>query len=235
MARKKYSVSVVTYQADMVWGASVAACRINNRCYHSMSVQKVTTGADGEETYEYIKANKEIVRDILAIQPELVTEADIEEGRALRKYFQSWVMRAISDNIKSEFIQTFFTMSNYDEWNSGMAYELGCVAYASKLAEQEQKKDEIAARLSFSSGKYIGDIGERVTVSFEVLRRTYSEHYCSYFFTAITDEGSTIYFCKSTGCLSEGEKYTAKARVKSHRNDGSTQLNYVKIIGVSND
>ena len=239
MRRQKIAAPVTKIETDFVWGAGVAAYRVNNHKFYSLHESasindKIAFGH--LEASEAVVPNLTIIRGILdGTNADVVTQEDIEAGRELRKYFQTWVFRVIKGVLLSEFQKNFLNMSDFDEWDSGMTQYFNYLAYAPELAIKEQAEDRRNNRISGCTGT-VGNVGDRVELNIEVLYTRYSPQWNRYYFTAVTETNKVVRFSKDKKFMEEDCEYKISARVKMHDNQtGITRLNYVKLIGVTNE
>ena len=89
-----------------------------------------------------------------------------------------------------------------------------------RIAEQD--------RLNQTSAVYIGAIGDKVTITVEIVRCNFSQKWNTYYATAITSNNEAVFFSIRQP-LEVGAQVTVRGTVKAHK-DGSTQLNRVSVL-----
>ena len=89
------------------------------------------------------------------------------------------------------------------------------------------KRIEEQDRINQTAG-YIGAIGEKVTVTVDIVRCVFSQKWNTYYATGITDNNETVFFSIREP-LNTGTLLTLRGTVKAHR-DKQTQLNRVAVV-----
>jgi hypothetical protein len=88
-----------------------------------------------------------------------------------------------------------------------------------RIAEQD--------RLNQTAG-LIGAVGDKVTVTVDIVRCVFSQKWNTYYATGITVNNETVFFAIREP-LNTGTTLSLRGTVKAHR-DGQTQLNRVSIL-----
>lgn len=117
------------------------------------------------------------------------------------------------------------------------ARDFGILAWAPKLADDYQKKDnvrEISARYEHSS-RYVGRIGDKIETGFTLIDKRYIKTMDCWAVYGCDDNGNCIfYWAKNLDKVCEVGKIAG--RIKSHNEDEYrgkarvTTLNYVKVL-----
>ena len=84
------------------------------------------------------------------------------------------------------------------------------------------------ARIQQTSGEYIGQVKDTVTLNVEIIRCVFSQNWNTWFATAITQDNQAVFFSIRES-HDAGTHLTIRGTVKAHK-DGSTQLNRVSIL-----
>lgn len=209
----------MNYPAELVFGAACAAQRIN-KSYIKPVVWPDQPAPDAPPT------NKEVMMKLLL--PEnvgTISEADMEQGREVRRYFQALTFKVLQGKTLSDFDNNAMSLCNRDELST--KYELAVVCSFPASFIRGKARDNADSRVKFAAGGYVGNIGDKVQLQVEVLRTFYSSQWNTHYITAITDGDQALFFSFKEK-LDAGTIITLEGKVKMHR-DNQTQLNHVKI------
>ena len=209
----RYQKPVLNFNADDVWSAACAAQRING------SYVKVVEGDNTGET------NREIIQNFLA-NTDLITEADREQGEIVRKYYKGFTFKILQGKKLSDFDNTAMVISNRDVIES--TYDVAVIASLPSCYDRAVKRDNQNRKLENASGGFIGRVGEKVKVTVEVVRSSFSQQWNVYFVSGVTTDDQPVFFSYKKS-IDAGKLIIAEGTVKAHR-DNTTQLNRVKVI-----
>jgi len=217
----------VTYSVDNVWGAAVAAQRINGS-YVKETVYKVDPEMSSNTVVEK-QRNRDIMLDILA-NPALLTVEDIAQGQECRKFLQNDItFRALKNKLTEFDSATSKVLAVAEEFDSAKhKYELAVVACLPQSHARSLERQAVLDRVRQTSGALIGTPGVKVQLAVEVMKSNYSQQWNTWYATAVTADNCAVFFAYRQE-LARGAKHTIVGTVKAHR-DGSTQLNRVSII-----
>lgn len=204
--------------ADDVWGAAVAAQRING-AYVKLSM---LSESDPEQNRQ---SNRQIVESLL-VDPRLITEEDMEQGRKVRAFYQAYTFKILKGIKLSEFDNTAMLLANRDYVES--KYDIAVIASLPSCYERGVKRQTVDQRIAFATGGMVGKIGDKVSCTIEVLKSVYSQKWNTHYITGITSDDQVVFFAYKEE-LATGQQRDIYGTVKTHR-DNSTQLNRVKII-----
>jgi hypothetical protein len=215
----RYQKPVVNYNADDVWGAAVAAQRING-AYVKLSMISESDPSINQQS------NRQIVNSFLA-DPFTITDEDREEGLKVRAFFQAYTFKILQGKALSEFNNTAMLISNRDVITSD--YDVAVITSLPASYERGVKQQNVDQRINFARGGYIGTVGNKVATAVEVLKCVYSEKWGTNFVTGINDEDQVVFFAYKNR-LQVGNTVSIQGTVKSQRDPNTTQLNRVKVI-----
>jgi len=217
----------VKYSADNVWGAAVAAQRINGS-YVKETVYKVDPEMSSNTVVEK-QRNRDIMLDILA-NPALLTVEDIAQGQECRKFLQNDItFRALKNKLTEFDSATSKVLAVSEEFDSAKhKYELAVVASLPASHARSLERQATQERVRQTSGALIGTPGVKVQLAVEIVKSNYSQQWNTWYATGVTQDNSAVFFAYRQE-LVKGAKHTIVGTVKAHR-DGSTQLNRVSII-----
>jgi hypothetical protein len=209
---------VLNYNADDVWGAAVQAQRINN------AYVKLSMISESDPNLTKL-SNRMIVEKLLA-DPFTITDEDREEGKKVRAYYQAFTFKILQGKRLNEFDNTAMLIANRDAITS--TYDIAVIASLPSVYERGVKRQTVDQRISFAKGGYISAIGNKVSLTVEVLRSIYSLKWATTYITGITDDDQVVFFAYKNE-LEVGKMVDIYGTVKAHR-DNTTQLNRVKVI-----
>ncbi len=216
----RYQKPVVNYNADDVWGAAVAAQRING-AYVKLSMISESDPSINQQS------NRQIVNSFLA-DPFTITDEDREEGLKVRAFFQAYNFKILQGKALSEFNNTAMLISNRDVITSD--YDVAVITSLPASYERGVKQQNVDQRINFARGGYVGTVGNKIQVAnVEVLKCIYSEKWGTHFATCITNEDQVLFFAYKNK-LEIGNTISIQGTVKSQRNPNTTQLNRVKVV-----
>jgi len=213
---KRTPKPTVNFQADDVWSAACAAQRINGSYVKVVPV----------ENSEYItETNRQIVDNFLA-NTDLITDIDREQGEAVRKYYKGLTFKILQGKKLSDFDNNAMVIANRDVIEN--TYDLAVIASLPSCYERAVQRDNQNRKLEFASGGFIGRVGEKVRITVEVVRSTFSQQYNTYFVSGVTTDDQAVFFSFRNG-IETGKVITAEGTVKRH-GENITQLNRVKVL-----
>ena len=216
----------VTHSVDNVWGAAVAAQRINGS--YVKETQHRLDDTIGTIIVDK-RRNRDIMVDILA-NPAQLTVEDIAQGQECRKFLQNDItFRALKGRLTDFDSSTSKVIAVEDEFDTVKhKLELAVVACLPASHARALERQATQERVRQTSGAVIGQPGDKVQLAIEVVKSNYSQQWNTWYATAITTDNCAVFFAHRQE-LAKGAKHTIRGTVKAHR-DGSTQLNRVSII-----
>lgn len=216
----------VNHSVDNVWGAAVAANRINGGY-----VKDTSYGfGKNEDSAEILRRrNRDIMVDILA-NPAVLTVEDIAQGQECRKFLQNDLMFRTLKGKTNDFDNAVCkVLAVQDQFNNrDHKYELAIVACLPQSVERSTARQKSESRVQFAQGGLVGNIGDKIQLNAEVLTSNYSKQYNIYWVRAITDADQAVFFSNKES-FDVGAHLTIKGTVKAHK-DNLTQLNRVKVL-----
>ena len=216
----------VAHSVDNVWGAAVAAQRINGS--YVKETQHRLDDTIGTIIVDK-RRNRDIMLDILA-NPALLTVEDIAQGQECRKFLQQDItFRALKGRLTDFDSSTSKVIAVEDEFDTVKhKLELAVVACLPASHARSLERQSVQERVRQTSGTVIGQPGDKVQLDVEVVKSNYSQQWNTWYATAVTADNCAVFFAHRQE-LARGAKHTIRGTVKAHR-DGSTQLNRVSII-----
>jgi hypothetical protein len=208
------------FTADHVWGLAVAADRINGG-YFKEPVW------DYEQIPAVVKtdANKLLVKQWLRTGANPATAADVERGREVRNYFKGYLLKQIAGKI-NDFESTALGIAQLDEFHNKQLLEFAVVSCLPSVMLRDQSRKELKSAIS-SSVQLAGEEGDKITGEIEVFKCDYNTTYDKFMIQARMGDSYVSFWFSSR----IDRVVTIRAKIKSHRGDLTTQLNFVKIIG----
>jgi len=215
MARNQQPV--LNFNADDVWSAACAAQRING------AYVKLSMLSDSNTTHKL--SNRQMVESLL-VGTFNITDEDREQGKKVRAFYQALTFKILQGKQLSEFDNTAMLLANRDVITSN--YDLAVICSLPSCYERGVVRQSVDQRISFARGGFIGQVGNKVSTSIEVLRSVYSHSYNVNFVTGINSDDQVVFFAYKKE-LEVGKMFDIYGTVKAQR-DTTTQLNRVKVI-----
>ena len=211
------------FTADQVWGLAVAADRINGG-YFKEDVYVM----ENECQKRITQANKMMVKQWLREGSFTeATEADIEQGRSIRHYFNGFLLKELSGKI-NDFERQALRIAQIDEFTNKNLLEFAIVSCLPSTQRRDVDKNILAAEVR-NSTQLTGQAGDKIQGEIEIVKSYYSQEYNKFRITAKLVD-SFVDFWYNTN-MDTGSRVFIKAKIKSVRGDNTTQLNFVKRIG----
>ena len=171
------------------------------------------------------KANKYMVMDHIKGNEMLdVTDADRKAADTMLTHFRGYMMLQLAGKL-NDFQQTVFNVISKDEISIKNQYECSIVGCLPKVYRTDLQRKELDAMKRVSTPIEANNFHGEIIV--EACR--YSVYYDKFRITARTENKILDFWYRES--LETGMPYMIKGKVKARRGDGTTQLNYVKIIG----
>ena len=214
------------HSVDNVWGAAVAAQRMNGS--YVKETQYRLDDTIGTSIVDK-RRNRDIMFDILA-NPAVLTVEDIAQGQECRKFLQNDITFRALKNKLSEFDGSVSkVLAVAEEFDTAKhKYELAVIACLPQSHARTLAREATQARVRQTTGDLVGHPGDKVKLDVEVIKSNYSQQWNTWYATAVTEDNRAVFFAYRQE-LGTGAKYTIYGTVKAHR-DGSTQLNRVSIL-----
>ena len=207
------------FTADHVWALAVVADRVNGGYLkESEWLENAVPPCRGRE------ANKLMVKQWLREGANPTTEADIEQGREVRNYFNGFLLKQISGKI-NEFEQQALRIAQMDEFTGRHMLEFAIVSCLPSVMIRDQSRNELAREVRAST-QLQGAVGDKIQGEIEIVKCYYSKDYDKFRVTAKLVDSFVDFWYNSN--LEAGQKLSIKAKIKSVRGDNTTQLNFVK-------
>jgi hypothetical protein len=207
------------FTADQVWGAAVAADRINGG-YIKEPVYSRNLDVIEKEP------NKVIVKGWLRENSfGAITEADYAAGREIRHYFNGLLLKELSGKI-NDFERQALKIAQKDEFTGRDMLDFAIISCLPAAMLRDQSRKELDSDIR-SSTQLSAAVGDRVQGEIEVIKSFYSKDYNKFRITAkLGDSFVDFWFGKDL-------KGTVgiKGKVKAQRGNNTTQLNFVKTTG----
>jgi hypothetical protein len=217
-ARTNTKKVVLNINADDVWAAACQAQRTNG-AYVKLSV------LTEDDKSQNKLSNRQIVESLL-VDTTLITDEDREQGKKVRAFYQAFTFKILQGKHLNEFDNNAMVISNREVITS--TYDLAVIASLPSCYERGVVRQTVDQRVNFSTGGFIGQVGNKVTTSIEVLRSVFSQTYNVNFVTGINSDDQVVFFAYKSD-LEVGKMFDIYGTVKGYR-DNSTQLNRVKVI-----
>ena len=216
----------IQHSVDNVWGAAVAAQRMNGSY-----LKETTYILDMDRNISVVdkRRNRDIMVEILE-NPAVLTVEDIAQGQECRKFLQNDItFRALKNKLTEFDSAVSKVLAVAEDFNTVKhKYELAVVACLPQSHTRSLAREANQARIQQTTGEYIGQVKDKVTLNVEIIRCVFSQNWNTWFATAITQDNQAVFFSIRES-YDAGTHLTIRGTVKAHK-DGSTQLNRVSIL-----
>jgi hypothetical protein len=207
------------FTADQVWGLAVRADILN-----SGYVKEAQWDYEQPNPVLVKEANKKLVKQWLTenLEP---TAAEITQGQEYRRYFNSFTLRAIAGKL-NDFETQALKIAQMDQFTGRNLLEFAVVSCLPSVARRDQQRTELKREI-YASEQLQGAIGDQIVGDITVVKTRYSNEYNKFKIDARMGESFVdFWFSKEL----KGE-LKIKGKIKALRDNKTTALNYVKIIG----
>lgn len=210
------------FTAETVWACAVAADRINDG--YLKEDQWQVTGQDTSVPLK--KANKQMVKAWLRdTNYSHLIEDDYSKGREIRDYFKGFLFRAINGQC-SDFEKEALRIAQKETFTGRDMLDFAIVSCLPSVMLRDQAKTEMNREIRYST-QLSGNEGDKVQGEIEIISCFYSQAYEKYKIKAkLLDSFVDFWYNKN---MEKGQRVVIKAKIKSQRDNNTTQLNYVKV------
>jgi len=208
--------TMAAVDANLLWAAACTAFRINNGYYKQPEMI-------GDQVVR--SPNRVIVERALS-DASMITDADRTMGVDCRRHLASAVTLQALRTELNEWARITARVCSLDEITS--RYDMSVITAMPHGYARQLRKESVDARLARCDG-LVGKVGDKVELTVEVVRSSYSEKFNTWFITAITDNNHSVYFSYRES-IEPDTHTTIRGTVKRH-NNLATQLNRVKVLG----
>jgi len=170
-------------------------------------------------------ANKLMVKRWLREGTFPVTEQDTEEGRRVRQYFNTFIMRELAGKL-NDFERQALKLAQKQEFTGRDLYDFAVISCLPSVARRDLQRQEIKREI-YQSEQLVGSVGQTIVSDFTVINCWFNQNYSKWRVQGRMGE-AFVDFWFSKELVGE---LKIKGKIKAVRGDKTTQLNYVKIIG----
>jgi hypothetical protein len=211
------------YTADQIFALAMAAHRINEG-YFKDDVWM----PNAIPPYRAKQANKTLVKQWVRTNDFVeVTPEDILKGQLVRDHFKSYMFLAIAGKL-NDFQAQAYKISQKDSFTERDSLELAIVSCLPMIYERDRQRKEFMEQLRDST-QLRGCEGDKVQGEFVVLSTRYNINFNKYKVSGKMADSFVDFWFGSAPAV--GSTMLIRGKIKALRDDRSTQLNYVKIIG----
>ena len=227
MAKMKFK-STTKYPTDLIFAASAAADRVNQGEYIKPGYSSYEIAdADNLPQPQSKLPNKQLMVDFLLDQRKITAE-DHERGNEIRTHYKALTFEILKGKKLNDFQTKVLSLVDLDEISERDIATIACLPF---LFAKDQARRNVDSRFRECKSEYVGVVGTKVIVSMEILKASYSTTYSCYFISGITKDNFSVFFATSNWGpnMVVGNTITVSGKVKAHRDDWVSQLNYTKI------
>jgi hypothetical protein len=214
------------YNVGDVWGAACHAQRMNGAYIKQDEWELPSESATAVQLKR--KSNRNIMMEALE-NPFMITDEDRAAGEACLKFLQNDLTFRALQNRLTDFDRGVMKITAVTDrfFPQGHRLELATVACLPNSHQRALQRIAEQDRLNQTAG-LIGAVGDKVTVTVDIVRCVFSQKWNTYYATGITVNNETVFFAIREP-LNTGTTLSLRGTVKAHR-DGQTQLNRVSIL-----
>jgi hypothetical protein len=210
------------HDTDTVFAAAAAAFRL---CAGKYIKAGTLSGYTAEGQPIPVISNRDFMVRALG-DSSMVTEEDRALASNIRTHYKGLMFKILAGKVLNEFDAKSLALANGDTISDR---DIGTVAYLPVGYDRANAKQSVDDRISDARGGHIGQIGDKISFTGEVLRQIHSQQWNCYFTTVITDQDQVVFFSQKNQAT-VGSKIAGQGTVKTHHADGKTQLNRVKFV-----
>jgi hypothetical protein len=214
------------YSIGDVWGAACHAQRINGAYIKQDDWELPSESATSVQLKR--KSNRNIMMDALE-NPFMITDDDRVTGAECLQFISNDMTFRALQNKLTDFDRSVMKITAVTDrfFPQSHRLELATVACLPNSYQRALKRIQEQDQLSQTVG-YIGALGDKVTVTMDIVRCNFSQKWNTYYATGITVNNETVFFAIREP-LNTGTTLSFRGTVKAHR-DGQTQLNRVSVL-----
>lgn len=208
-----------SYNTADVFAAACAAHRAN--CGY------LKIGATDDEGNVIRLPNKVLIRQFLDASFDIRDE-DRDLSEKVMQFCQGLTFKMLTDRKLSDFEQNMLRVVEAETIAS--PYDIAVISSIPASYIRANDRKVVDTRINAASG-FVGQVGDKIKFTAEILRCNFSEQWGTFFVTAITPDNKVIFFAHRNK-LEVTSNINGEGKVKGHRNEreDSTQLNYVKVF-----
>lgn len=213
------------FDTAVMFAAAAAAYRENSHEYiKTIKTHEVNSDGEWIELATVKRLNRDIMRDYLD-GTRVATDEDRALGEQVRRYYQGLQFKILAGKVLGELDAKALALACGDAVSER---DIGIIAYLPAGHAVAARRQSVDERVRDATGELIGKIGDKVTITGEVVRVTWSQQWAVNFVTVITDKNEAVFFAYKRE-IRVGEVRKFQGTVKSHR-DNQTQLNRVRAV-----
>ena len=212
----------MSFTAATVWACAAAAHRINGG-YIKDDEWNRNSAAHFISRY----ANKHLVKEWLrTTNYSYLTEEDYAKGEEYRTHFKGYTFLAMQGQLNN-FQQQAFKIACMEEFTTRSMLEFAIITCLPSVAERDQDRNTLK-RAVYHSEQLDIPVGDSVNTDFKVITCKWSETFNKYRVHGTIYESYVDFWSKDE--YIPDTEVRIKAKVKAHRGDKTTQLNFVKKV-----
>lgn len=156
-------------------------------------------------------------------------ETTAEDGhlaQSIMTHYKGLTMRLLAGKLLNEFDQKSLQLASSEQMN---LRDIAVVAALPSCYVRAEKRKSVEDRVAECEREHLGTVGDKITVSGEVVRCSYSQQWGTHYITMITQDNHAVFFGNKRA-LNVGQVVRIQGNVRAHRDGFQTQLNYVRVI-----
>jgi hypothetical protein len=149
----------------------------------------------------------------------------VEEGRRVRTYFNTFIMRELAGKL-NDFERQALKLAQKEEFTGRDLYDFAVISCLPSVAMRDAANNELKRDI-YASEQLQGAEGDRIQGEITVINTRFNPDYNRFKVRGRMGESFVDFWF---GSALEGT-IKIKAKIKSQRGDKTTALNYVKVLG----
>jgi hypothetical protein len=211
-----------TYPLLTILAAASRAAKINGD-YIKFPVVEIRDN-DDKVLRQARETNRFIVAQLLESQENILDE-DYSDAQVFRTFIQGLSLKILQKGSLSPFEHKLYQIADLEEVS---ADSVAMLAYTPYMYKQYEEKDYAETKRLYAANSHIGNINEKITTKVEVTKVVRSIQFGCFFIEGVTDANNKVFFSHKNQ-LEMRKIYCIEGKVKAHKPDYLTQLNYVKL------
>lgn len=212
----------MAFTAETVWACAAAAHRINGGYFKEDQWMMNATPPYIDKT-----ANKSLVKTWLrTTNYSYLEQEDYDKGREYRDHFKGYTFLAIQGQL-NDFQSQAFKIACMEEFTGRNMLEFAIISCLPSVAERDYDRNALKKEV-FGSVQLESPVGSTIITEMHVISCKYSTTYQKYRVHGRINESYVDFWASDEYVPGFDQKI--KGRIKTHRENKTTQLNFVKKI-----
>lgn len=206
-----------TISADIVWGLAMRAQTTNNGY--------VKTAVIDESTNQVITTPNHVLVKSWLQSNQVPTQLEIDQGNECRSYIKGFIFKQLDDTI-TDFECTALKVADIDWFKTSQLREFSLISSLPMFVSNSMDHPELD-NASEPSIAMSNDVGESIVGDVVILSSNFYTNFDKFKIKGQIGESIVDFWFKTH--MDVGATYHLRARIKTKRPNGTTQLNFVAL------